>query len=396
MKQIDPRENWQKIAKDAGFNFHTMYGEPYWNESRAYRFTLREIEEDIEDPSTQLHQMCLDAVARIVQSEEMMGRMGLPEQHWDYIANSWREGDPCLYGRMDLAYGGDGPAKLLEYNADTPTSLFESTSFQWQWLEDQITARALPRDADQFNGTYEALAARFKEMWPGGDTIHFTSVPENDEDYGTVETMAWAAKEGGVNPLYLSIDKLGVTEDGRFADADGYPIRFLFKLYPWENMLTEPFADYLAQSGCFMLEPAWKALVSNKAILPILWSFNEGHPNLLPAFFQDEFEAQGAAVMRAQDAFAAGSVTKPIFSREGASVRILDAQGAEIASSADRTYDQHPRIVQAYQPLPVFDGRHPVIGAWIVGDTCTGIGLREDSGLITQNLSQFIPHYIEG
>ncbi|WP_241648257.1 glutathionylspermidine synthase family protein [Paenirhodobacter populi] len=396
LKHLEPRENWQQIAQDAGFSFHTMYGEPYWNEARAYRFTLREIEEDIEDPSTELHQMCLDAVGRIIESQELMARMGLPEKHWDYIAGTWRGGDPGLYGRMDLAYGGTGLAKLLEYNADTPTSLFESTSFQWQWLEDQITAKVLPRDADQFNGTWEALVARFAEMWPGGDTIYFTSVPENSEDYGTVETMAWAAKEGGVNPLYLTIDKIGVSDDGRFLDADGYPIRFLFKLYPWENMLNEPFADYLAQSGCFMLEPAWKALLSNKAILPMLWRFNEGHPNLLPAFFEDEFAEAGPAVQRAEAAFAAGRVVKPIFSREGASVRILDAAGGEIAASGDHGYDEHPKIVQAYHPLPEFDGSHPVIGAWIIGDTCTGMGLREDRGLITQNLSQFIPHYIEG
>ncbi|HEY0275040.1 MAG TPA: glutathionylspermidine synthase family protein [Paenirhodobacter sp.] len=383
-------------ADACGFDFHTIGGERYWDERAYYAFTLDQIERQIEAPTGEVDAMCLELVGRVVDDDKHLRRLKIPDAFWPLISKSWHRDEASLYGRLDFSFDGSGPAKLLEYNADTPTSLFESTSFQWQWLEDQITAKALPRDADQFNGTYEALAARFKEMWPGGDTIYFTSVPENDEDYGTVESMAWAAKEGGVNPLYLSIDKLGVTEDGRFADADGYPIRFLFKLYPWENMFNEPFAEHLAQSGCFMLEPAWKALVSNKAILPMLWRLNEGHPNLLPAFFEDEFAAAGPGVARAEAAFAAGSVIKPIFSREGASVRILDAQGGEIASAGDRSYDQHPKIVQAYQPLPVFGGRHPVIGSWIVGETCTGMGLREDSGLITQNLSQFIPHYIEG
>jgi glutathionylspermidine synthase len=36
-----------------------------------------------------------------------------------------------LYGRFDLAYRGDGPPKLLEYNADTPTALFEAAVVQW-------------------------------------------------------------------------------------------------------------------------------------------------------------------------------------------------------------------------------------------------------------------------
>ncbi|MFT3688655.1 glutathionylspermidine synthase family protein, partial [Paenirhodobacter sp.] len=125
----------------------------------------------------------------------------------------------------------------------------------------------LPRGADQFNGTWEALVERFGALFPDKPSVWFTSVPDNSEDYGTVETLAWAAKEAGVNPLYLTMDKIGLTEEGRFADADGWPVRYLFKLYPWENMLNEPFAEYLAGSGCTFLEPPWKALVSNKAIL---------------------------------------------------------------------------------------------------------------------------------
>ncbi|WP_240664773.1 glutathionylspermidine synthase family protein [Paenirhodobacter ferrireducens] len=385
IRHLQPRATWREIAEEAGFDFHTMYGEPYWNEARAYRFSLREIEAEIEDPVTELHALCLDAVGRILGSEELMARMGLPREHWDYVAQSWRDGDPTLYGRMDLAYDSTGPAKLLEYNADTPTSLFESTSFQWRWLEDQIGAGVLPDGADQFNGTWEALVARFAEIFPDDQTVWFTSVADNSEDYGTTETLAWAAKEAGINPVYLTLDKLGITPEGRFADAEGWPVRYLFKLYPWENLLREPFAEYLAGSGCTFLEPPWKALVSNKAILPMLWRFNPGHPNLLPAVFEDE-----------PGDFPDGVVIKPLFSREGASLRILDGFGQEIAASDDRDYDAWPKIRQAYHPLPVFDGRRPVIGAWVVGERCTGMGLREDAGLITQNLSQFVPHYIEG
>lgn len=385
---LPPRPNWREIAQSQGFDFHTMYGAPYWNEARAYRFRLREIEDDIEDPATELHAMCRDVVGRILASEELMGRMGLPRAYWDYIAQSWRDGHPELYGRMDLAYGGTGPAKLLEYNADTPTSFFESTAFQWQWLEDQIAAKVLPATADQFNGAFEALSERFRAIFAPNETVWFASVAENSEDYGTTEAIAWAAKEGGLNPVYLPLDQLGLTGDGRFADTEGWPVRYLFKLYPWEVLFEEPFAEHLATSGCTLFEPAWKALVSNKAILAMLWRFYPGHPNLLPCHFEDEAEAHAAD-------YATGRVIKPLFSREGASVRILDASGTEIAAATDRGYDRHPKVVQAYHALPTFDGRHPVLGAWITGEQCTGLGLREDEGLITQNLSQFVPHFIE-
>ena len=111
---------------------------------------------------------------------------------------------------MDLVYDGTGPAKLLEYNADTPTSLYESAAFQWQWLEDQLAAGHLPTGADQFNGIHEALVERFRALFDRNTDIHFTAVANNPEDYATVEAMAWAAREAGMGAHYSDLDKLGV------------------------------------------------------------------------------------------------------------------------------------------------------------------------------------------
>ena len=144
--------------------------------------------------------------------------------------------------------------------------------------------------------------------------------------------------------------------------------------------------------------------MSNKGLLPVLWQMFEGHPNLLPAFFEqdvlDALDGHGTAVPDVAEAFAraqaqltAGHVRKPILSREGASVTILK-NGVIVEQAQDKTYAEHPRIIQAYAPLPEFDGFRPVIGAWIVGESCAGIGIREDRSRITQDLSRFKPHFI--
>jgi glutathionylspermidine synthase len=197
--------------------------------------------------------------------------------------------------------------------------------------------------------------------------------------------MAWAAREAGLGAHYTDLQKIGVTGAGQFTDSEDRVIGALFKLYPWEDLLRDPFAAQIAGSGCRFLEPAWKALVSNKAILPVLWQLFPGHPNLLPAFFEDE-----AAQLRT-----VAHVVKPIFSREGQSVTIYDGDSVVEAATA-RDYDRHPKIVQAYHPLPVLGGMRPVIGAWVVGEVCVGMGLREDASRITQDLSRFKPHFIEG
>ncbi|WP_415182180.1 glutathionylspermidine synthase family protein [Phaeovulum sp.] len=401
---LPERPDWRAQAEEFGFTFADMHGEPYWDETSAYQFTLREIEEDIEDPSTELHGMCREAAAAVIASQELMTRLGIPAQHQDLVAESWQRGDPEIYGRFDLAYDGNGPAKMLEYNADTPTSLYESASFQWSWLEGQLAAGVLRPGDDQFNGIHEALVERFRALFEPGTDLHFTAAGGNPEDYATVECMGWAAREAGLGAHYSDLDKIALSDGGQFLDADDRTIGILFKLYPWEDLLRDDYARHLAGAGCLMLEPAWKAVLSNKGLLPVLWQMFEGHPNLLPAFFEaDVAEAlagRGAAAphiaasfARASPALDLGHVTKPLFSREGASVTITE-QGQVSEASPNTDYAAHPRIVQAYAPLPVFDGFRPVVGAWIVGEACAGIGLREDRGRITQDLSRFKPHFI--
>ena len=64
---VPVRPGLDKIAHDHGFHFHIIDDEIYWDESRAYRFTLQQIEERIEKPTAELHQMCLDVVDRAVK-----------------------------------------------------------------------------------------------------------------------------------------------------------------------------------------------------------------------------------------------------------------------------------------------------------------------------------------
>ncbi len=401
---LPERPHWRDHAKEVGFTFADMHGEPYWDETSAYAFSLDQIESDLEDPATALHAMCREAVAHIITSEDLMERLAIPEAHRDLVVESWRRDDPEIYGRFDLAYDGRGPAKLLEYNADTPTSLYESAAFQWQWLEDQLAAGVLPEGTDQFNGIHEALVARFGEVFEAESDLHFTAVAGNPEDYGTVEAMGWAAREAGLGAHYCDLDKIAISDDGQFLDDEDRRIAVLFKLYPWEDLLRDDYANHIPGSGCLFLEPAWKALLSNKGLLPVLWQMFEGHPNLLPAFFEqdvgDAMSGGGAvaadvakAFERAETQLEDGHVRKPILSREGASVTIFKA-GEIIEQATNTDYAEHPRIVQAYAPLPKFDGFRPVIGAWIVGDACAGIGIRDDRSRITQDLSRFKPHYI--
>ena len=136
-------------AKEHGLEYSADNGVTGWDESAYYQFSEREIGEDIEAPAEELEGMCMEVVDRAISNESVLQRLGIPEHYWDYIANSWRSSDRNLYGRMDLSYDGNGPAKFLEYNADTPTALYETAVFQWEWFEQATEMGLIPAGGDQ-------------------------------------------------------------------------------------------------------------------------------------------------------------------------------------------------------------------------------------------------------
>ena len=378
-----PRPDWQARAEAVGFTWHHDSGERYWDESAAYALSLSEVEEGLEAPTAELHQMCLDLVDEASGSERLMTLLEIPEASRDYVADSWKRGEPSLYGRFDFAYDGTGPAKLYEYNADTPTSVFETAVFQWLWLEDGIASGTLPPDADQFNSLYEKLVDRFRAIFPEGGFVHFSSDPEFVEDRQTVRFLEDLARQAGLDPKFVAIDQIGLNADGRFVDDENWLIGAMFKLYPWEQMLRDDYAEPLPKAEVTVLEPAWKALLSNKGLLPLLWERHQGHPNLLAAFFESD-----PAHASLGDAY----VRKPLFSREGANISIVGGPARE--EGLDAGYGAGRHIRQALHAPPLFDGQHVIVGSWLVGDEPAGIALREDPGRITRNTSRFVPHFI--
>ena len=379
---IEPRPDWTRRAQECGFRFHTIDGAPYWDESVYYAFTLRQVEDDIEDPTAQIHQMALALVDEVTGSEALMERLAIPPDFRDYVAESWRRRDPHLYGRIDLAYDGKGPAKLYEFNYDTPTSLFEAAFFQWDWLENQRERGVLPAQADQFNAIHEALVERFGELAAQfAPPLLFTAVRDSVEDQGTVEYLRDCAAQGGLPAGLIALEDIGLAEDGRFTDLDDVVIGSLFKLYPLEDLFADEFGKALARARMQLLEPAWKLVLSNKGVLPLLWERHRGHPNLLPAEFDDGGE------------LSPGWVRKPLFSREGANVEMRYADGRVLSQGGPYA---GPAIRQALHPLPDFDGRYPLVGSWVVGDRACGMGLREDDTPITSDGSRFVPHAIIG
>ena len=381
-RAVRPRDNWQQVAAEHGFTFHTPDGERYWDESHAYRFTLREIEENLEDPAEELEQMCFEVVERAVADEDVLRRLAVPEMFRGYVADSWRNGERNLYGRMDFRYDGNGPAKLYEYNADTPTALYESAIFQWVWLEQAMEQGLVPEGADQFNSLHERLIDAIGRFGIDGP-LHLACARDTDEDLGTVEYLEDCARQAGLATRRMFIEDIGLSDDGRFTDTDDDPVRWLFKLYPWEWLMEEEFGSRIPGSDTQFIEPGWKAVLSNKGLLALLWEMFEGHPNLLPTFFEDDPKAASLG---------GRYVRKPLLSREGANIAFVE--NGRTVLDFDGPYGAEGFVRQAVAPLPSFEGRRPMCGVWLVASEPAGMGIREDEGDITTDDACFVPHFI--
>lgn len=415
---------WDAEMLSAGFIYHeTVTPEgmkvPYWASNGAhYQLTMAEVEL-FERACAAIYQMMLAGAEHILKHPQLMRKMAIPEKAFPAIVESWEKNLPNIYGRFDLRYDGNGPPQLLEFNADTPTSLFEASFLQWKWFEYTYQGERKPDGMspayDQWNFIEEALIQAWVrniglyELQNGDNRrikrIHFvyTSAETSGEDLVNTAYMADLAYKAATRaaqnkPDYevaiLATEDIGLGEDGRFYDTDGNLMEVIFKLFPWEWLVDEQFGNavlssVVAPEPTLWIEPAFKMLWSNKGILPILWQLFKDDPEnsqyLLPAYFADEPHGLSDFVV------------KPLLGREGANVIIV--KNGETLAKTGGQYGQEGFVVQQFAPLPKFDTpegpRHPVFGAWVVdGLVYPGMGIRESAGLITDNGSFFVPHLI--
>lgn len=412
---MSPRPDWQAKVEALGFDWHSAPSpeDPagrYWDESAYWRLTVDEVDL-LEAATTELHRMCVAATGQAI-ARGLLPQFGFKPDAIALIEDSWRrreELQPSLYGRFDLAFGGagvgDGQPKMLEYNAETPTGLYEAAVVQWTWLEERFP------DRDQFNSLHEGLVAAWgtlKDRLTRADgeapPVHLTCLMPHAEDEGTLRYMLDTALEAGLAAKTIAVADVGwsapveardLTRDGRFVDLEDTPITTLFKIVPWDWLLADEFGAHLIQATIqrqlTIIEPAWKMVAANKAILAVLWGMYPGHPHLLPAFMDRRLFAPGATV-----------VAKPLLGREGANISVAVVgengafEGAPLATMGGN-YGEEGYVYQAHAPLAAAPGpdgtvNHAVIGSWVIDGVSRGIGIREEAGLITHNRSRFVPH----
>ncbi len=372
---IAPRQRWNETVARQGLTIHTCAdGMPYWDESAYWEFSSNEIDR-IVAATAEIQKLARAAGAHILDHNRLE-EMSIPTVAAARIRETWNSEPPALYGRLDLAFDGR-QIKLLEYNADTPTGLVEAAVIQWYWLEE-----CFPKE-DQFNSLHEKLVDKWKDLLPYLKQPVYFGHDGSEEDFLTVNYLRDTAQQGGHKTVPIAMHSVGWEDaKARFVDLERRPIESFFKLYPWEWLLGEQFGPHALETMDKMnwMEPIWKMMWSNKALLAILWELNPNHELLLPAYLDGPRSLKDY-------------VRKPLFGREGAGVTVFRNWVAEEGDGDSEPKASDGKFVfQKLAPLAADGGNTAVIGSWLIDGEPAGMGIRESSGTITTNTSRFVPH----
>ena len=343
------------------------------------------------EAANELFEMLVAAGQHVID-QNRFAELGIPTTLIELIKQSWDDDRTIhLYGRFDLAggVGGYSGIKLIEFNADTATCLPETAVVQYAHLR----ANGLD-DSQQFNAVFETLTGQFEELLALNPdlqpTLLLSAMRDSPEDDANVALIGEAAREAGFEVEFAYVDDVDFSaEEGVFwqnpKNGQFEKMDFWFKLVPWEviaaeepellGLLTEISRKRLA----VVLNPAYALLFQSKYILKILWELYPNHPLLLET---DTKPLAGKP-----------SVEKVLFGREGANVRILNADGSE-RQAVGGAYGDYPKIYQEYVEFPQDSAGHTYqAGVFYAGEPC-GLGFRR-GGFILDNGAGFVGHVIE-
>ena len=378
------------IMEEVGMTWHTDSDGTSYLVNEIIDVTEAEAEAYYEAANT-VYDMFVEAGQYVIDNE-LFHELDIPFNLVDQIKRSWDREDLHLYGRFDFAGGIDGlPIKLIEFNADTPTSLFETAVVQWALLK----ANGMDEDS-QFNTVYEAISNNFRRLVTGEDdpetfpehyqyqNILFSSMSGLPEDERTTRFLQQMASDAGFQTDFCYMEEVAFSEEDGIFNQDNTRFDYWFKLYPWEDIalqtdgITGILEDISRHQAATILNPAYTLLFQSKGIMKVLYQLFPDSPYLLET--------------RTEPLTGKKQVSKTMFGREGANTRIVDAQG-RVLKEIGGDYDNYRKVYQEFAQFPQDEeGRSYQAGVFFAWEGC-GLGFRRGWDIL-DNMSKFVSHRI--
>ena len=353
-------------------------------------------QQELKRATNELHALFMHATDYVLQHEELLEHFNIPKVIWPRIHQSWdNRRNQMISGRFDFCMTEHG-LKLYEYNADSASCHMEAGKVQGLWAEHY--GCDIGEDAGE--DLFQSLVDAWKKSAVDG-LVHIMLDRDAEETYHAL-FMRECMKAAGIDSKMIhGLNELRWGSDGDVLDADGMPIRWVWKTWAWETALDQlreeldeeaqmqalqspkgshpRLMDVLFRPQTMVFEPLWTLITSNKAILPILWQMFPDHPYLLNSRFD-----------LSDDLKKAGYVVKPIAGRCGHNITLF-AAGDAMLSGTDGRFDDQLQIYQALCALPELGGHKVQMSSFSAGGTYAGACVRTDASLIITKDSDIMP-----
>jgi glutathionylspermidine synthase len=383
-----PRVNWKKRLEEGGLSIHSINPDGtnppdddnvfrYWREDVKYQLSEK-LAFRISEASETIHSMMVYTLDKLIKDGNL-ARLGYDSKDCYVIENSWNQAQPDMLGRFDFCFNNDTFA-MIEYNADVPAMVNESSIAQGLWSEDL--------KLNQYNDLWNAIGKRLKWIVDtnGFKTVHFTSLKSCEEDIVSASTLYDIAVDQGIESVFTFIEDIACSnkDNYMFCDGEDNLIEFCVKHYNWYQMTPTGLGSYLNTSKTKWLEPAWKGALANKALLAEVWENNKTYPFILPT---------------TTDPTKLPSHPTPSFKKcfnscEGTGVSYNDwTKHREDYVVYQQAFQQKNFTeISTKSTLPLNGIITPSMGVWIVDGQCEAINFREDTNIVTGKNAFFVPH----
>lgn len=340
-------------------------------------------------------------------SDELLLELGIPQEALNAVRTSVLPELATLIGRFDFAQTQEG-LKMLEFNADTPTSVVEA--FYVNGMACQYFGFQDPNQGMELDIQTAFLQAikRYQELGFPTESVVFSSLGWHEEDKGTTQYLL---EHSGLKGRFIPLDALRVYEDRlwAFQENEIFPIDVLYRLHALEKLAGEKdetdgyptgahVLDMIARGKLAIINPPSGFIAQTKAFQALIWGLHKSNAffsadeqriiekYMLPTYLENRFLHQEPYV------------SKPIYGREGGAVSIHNAAGEVIEADKDELYWEQPMIYQKYAEMKEVEcqtvngpyrGRL-LWGSFLIGGRASAIAARIGQR-ITGNASFFLP-----
>ncbi|MCP5014072.1 MAG: bifunctional glutathionylspermidine amidase/synthase [Ketobacter sp.] len=397
------KRSWLNIANDDEAAFVKAMGGHFLTnieaEQNRYLILSQTIHDELEHASNELHGLFMHATEYVLSNDELLAKFNLPAAVLPKIRQSWNNRlNEVITSRFDFALTEQG-LKVYEYNCDSASCYMETGKVQGKWLNHHDLHDGENGGKDLFNDLVKAWKRSHAK-----DLVHILRDDDPEEEYHALFMQDAMRAAGLESKVVVGLTGLSWDNENNIIDADGEPVRWVWKTWAWETALDqireeceaegvheegyEPrmvpgkalgLSDVLFRKNVMVFEPLWSLIPSNKAILPVLWSLFPNHPLLLNASFELTDELKSG-----------GYVTKPIVGRCGANISLFN-QNEELLEATAGGFAEQDKVYQQYFPLPKIDGVYTQISTFMAAGVYAGSGIRADASLVINKDSDCLP-----